>query len=490
MKISYRQLSFALILGTVGLGTVSLGIPAVSDVPRSGTLPPMQMSGQNTVHEIARTAMPAVVSISAVRQLDSLKAPSTHPDSGWFSGPGDNRPTPPRALGIGSGVIIRSEGIVLTNNHVVESAERVTVVFDEKHKTNAQVIGTDPKTDLAVLKIEGSKKNYPTINFGNSDQIREGDWAIAIGSPYGLNRSLSLGVISAKGRAQMGILDIEDFIQTDAAINPGSSGGPLLNVRGELVGINTAIFSQGGGNMGIGFAIPSKIAKEISDEIILNGRISRGWIGLMAQDLDPELAQFFKVSSDQGALISEVAPQGPAGQSDLRLGDVITQFNSQSIKGAGELKSKVGASRPGSRIPVQIVREGHPKIVTMTIREQPVAKSGVAAQLAGQLNRKKNSEAPSFGLAVDEIPTEIAKFLRIPSHQGTLVVGVSPGSPAFDAGIAPGDVILKANQRDIHGASEFQHIAKNLHGKKVVVLYVQRGPAEKVFVPLKSGTPG
>ena len=226
---------------------------------------------------------------------------------------------------------------------MVEDAEKITVIFGEKQKSKAHLVGTDPKTDLALLQIDGPKRgDYPVIAFGNSDQIHEGDWAIAIGSPFGLNRSVSFGIISAKGRAQMGILDVEDFIQTDAAINPGSSGGPLLNTQGELVGVNTAIFSEGGGNMGIGFAVPAKIAREISDALITNGHVPRGWVGMMAQDLDADLARYFKAPSAQGALVSQVSPVGPADQASVQGGDVITQFDHQTVDGAATLKSLVG----------------------------------------------------------------------------------------------------------------------------------------------------
>ena len=206
-----------------------------------------------------------------------------------------------RSLGVGSGVIIRPDGYILTNQHVIEDGEKITVTLDDKHKRPARVIGYDKKTDLAIIKVESyasdPKPNFATIQFGNSDQIQVGDWAVAIGSPFGLNRSVTSGIISAKGRNQMGILDIEDFIQTDAPINPGSSGGPLLNIQGEMIGLNTAIFSQGGGFVGIGFAIPSTIAREVSEQIISHGHVTRGWIGLSAQDLDPGRLVILKLRS-------------------------------------------------------------------------------------------------------------------------------------------------------------------------------------------------
>lgn len=524
-----RKLAFPLLLGTTSFSVAALGLQAFSDVPRG--IPFTQAQKQQTAqtpslpapvdqewigkasrafNQIAESSLPAVVSISTIRKAEPHpRAPllpglppgmigrtppgGTAPGGGEHEGgsgalPGGSggMPQDPRMLGIGSGFIIRKDGLILTNNHVVENAERVTVTLDEKHKTKARVVGTDPKTDLALIQLEGAKKDYPVISFGDSDQIREGDWAIAIGSPFGLNRSVSFGIISAKGRAQMGILDIEDFIQTDAAINPGSSGGPLLNSRGELVGVNTAIFSQGGGNMGIGFAVPSKIAKEISDELIAKGRVSRGWVGLTAQDLDKDLAKFFKVPVSQGALVSEVTPTGPAGRAALRSGDVVVKYDTHPVDGAGTLKSLVGKTKAGSNIPVEIVREGRSQLVTVAIQEQP-GTSPATPQLAGQAVKGKapDRKPPSFGLAVEDVPAEISSFLNIPSKKGTLVVGVSPGSPAFDAGIGPGDIILSANRKDVHGAKEFKRFAKDAGTQEVAVLFIQRGPTERVYVPVK-----
>jgi serine protease Do len=460
-------------------------------------------------NEIARNAMPAVVSVSTIRRM-----PPRHPQIPGFppgmpsrpGAPGLKNPElpggmlDPRLLGIGSGILIRKDGLVLTNYHVVEEAERITVLFDDKHRHKAHVVGSDPKTDLALLQIDpidGKKRDdYPTIAFGDSDQIREGDWAIAIGSPFGLNRSVSFGIVSAKGRAQMGILDIEDFIQTDAAINPGSSGGPLLNAKGELIGVNTAIFSQGGGNMGIGFAVPAKIAREISDSLALRGKVSRGWMGLTAQDLDADLARFFEVpgadrpDAIRGALISQVMPSGPADRATLQSGDVVTQFDDRAIDGASTLKSLVGKAQAGTTVPMRIIRDGKAQTLTVAIQEQPAPLRDLPSkQQAGQAAIGA-PRPPDLGIAVDDIPRDLSRALRIPPSEGTLVVGVRPGSPAFDAGIGPGDVILSANRVPIRGASDFNKLAKRLKSEKdVAVLFIQRGPVEKVYVPLRLTEP-
>lgn len=539
-----RRFASTLVAGCATLAATLLGVRAFSDVPHG---PPFTDSGTSTLSKppshsggasvnskdeelllrashafnvIAQNAMPAVVSISTIRRVphrhgmlpgmppglglddpsigeegedDARLPPSVLPPPGHgrsrkspFDESGDPAAADPRMLGIGSGILIRKDGLVLTNNHVIEHAEKITVTFDEKHKSKGHVVGTDPKTDLALVQIDGPKRNdYPVISFGDSDQIREGDWAIAIGSPFGLNRSVSFGIISAKGRAQMGILDTEDFIQTDAAINPGSSGGPLLNAKGELVGVNTAIFSQGGGNMGIGFAIPAKIAHEVADSIIANGHVSRGWVGMMAQDLDADLAHYFKVPSSQGALVSEVVPNGPASKASIQNGDVVTEFDHHPIDGASSLKSLVGKSKAGSVIPVGIVREGQAHTIKVSIQEQPGPKEPEpTAQQAGRA-AQSHAHPPSFGLAVEDVPQDISHFLHLPSRQGTLVVGVNPGSPAFDAGIGPGDIILSANRVEVHGAHDFTRLTKSIKDQDVAVLYVQRGPTERLYVPVK-----
>ncbi|MCM2278439.1 MAG: Do family serine endopeptidase [Oligoflexia bacterium] len=431
-------------------------------------------------NDIAQKATPAVVSISVVKSPEARDL-----FQGVFPGPDSDS----RSFGIGSGVFIRANGYILTNNHVVEHAEKVTVTLDEKHKLPAEVIGTDPKTDLAVIRLLGGREDFPTLSFGDSSKIKVGDWAVAIGSPFGLNRSVSSGIISAKGRARMGILDTEDFIQTDAAINPGSSGGPLLNLQGEVIGINTAIFSQGSGFVGIGFAIPARIAKEVADQLILHGRVIRGWVGISAQDLDADLAGYFHVSDPEGALVSDVAPGGPGARASLRPGDVITKFDGRKVVSAAELKAQVSESKSGSTIPIDVVREGQPLQVRLRIAQQPVdnPKRHQQAGRAGGAHPKRSDRG--WGIIVEDVPKELAGLLGFDSPRsasGALIVGVEPGSPAFDAGLSPGDVILRMNHSQIPDARSFAALARQ-QSNKDALLYVQRGSEEKIFVPLKPG---
>ncbi len=432
-----------------------------------------------TFNEIARRATPSVVSITAIKNID-------HKAMGFEIPLGHEQVM----MGIGSGVVIRSDGYILTNHHVVENSKRITVALDEKHKVLAQVIGVDPKTDLAVIKIDvdADKLKLPVLDFGNSEQIAVGDGVLAIGTPFGLTHSVSSGIISAKGRAQMGIVDIEDFIQTDAAINPGSSGGPLLNTQGEMIGVNTAIFSQGGGFVGIGFAVPSEIAKEVAFEIMDHGYVRRGYIGLMAQDMDEQLSKHFQVpTQQQGALISQVLPKGPGDEAKMRVGDVVLSFNGKSIAGASEFKNLVGKTHAPALIPIQLMREGSVLMTTVNIREQPKP-SLPGLQLAGVAAVPGVKPKPSLGLTVDEVPGTLSEALDIPPGSGAMIVDVRAGTPAFEAGLAPGDVIRSVNRKEIRTAGEFVRIANKMKEDESLVLYIQRGKDEKIFVPLKPAT--
>jgi serine protease Do len=428
-------------------------------------------------NDVARKVTPAVVSITALKRRGPRPGDPLAEVPGM---PGQDSP----GMGIGSGVVIRADGIVVTNNHVVEDAERVTVALDDKHKWKAKVLGTDPRTDIAVLKIDEKIDPLPVVAFGNSDQIQVGDWAVAIGAPFGLTHSVTSGIISAKGRSALGAFDTEDFIQTDAAINPGNSGGPLLNLNGEIIGINAAIYSQSGGFIGIGFSIPSNLAKTVSDEILKNGRVIRGWIGVVAQDMDADLARHFKSPNQTGALISNIADGGPASRSDLKVGDVVVKYDHRAVKDSSELKSLVAHTAASSKVPLEVLRKGKTAEVSVTVLEAP-RPAAPRTEMAGQAADRAGGQPPSLGLSVQDIPDEIRVAAKLKSREGVLVVAVRPGSPAFDAGLAPGDVILQANEAVVRNAEQFVSTASRRKPEETLVLYVQRGPVEKIFVPLK-----
>lgn len=454
-------------------------------------------------NDLAKRATPAVVSITTLKALPA-DSPLSEEMEGGLGGlplpfgdprhsshfPGLNQPgdkSVRRVVGLGSGIIIRADGTILTNSHVVDHAERIQVNLadsEDKNKYTAHLIGIDPKTDLAVIKLDKPPRILPTLAFGDSDGLKVGDWTIAVGSPYGLKHTVTFGIISATGRAQMGMLDTEDFIQTDAAINPGSSGGPLLDAAGQIIGVNTAIYSQGGGFSGIGFAVPSKIAHEVSEQLIAKGRVIRGWIGISAQDLDHDLASHFHTPSEVGALVSDVFEAGPAHAANLHAGDVILRFNHQNVASAAQLKSLVGKSEVGATIPLDVSREGTPETLKVHVLEAPNPDAELAkTQLAGQIGTVHDH---SLGLSVEEIPSELNEFLHLPSRTGAIIVAVNPGSPAFDAGLSPGDIVLNVNDKPIRGVRDFNRSTAGF-GSGIVVLYVQHGPADKAFVPVKLG---
>ncbi len=435
------------------------------------------IQSSRAINQIAKKATPTVVSITSVKESYEpllLELP-------------ENSERSP-SVGLGSGIIIRSDGIILTNHHLVQDARKVTVNFDEKAKTIATVLASDPKTDLAIIKVN-SEKPLPTLSFGDSDQIQVGDWTMAIGNPFGLNHTITSGIVSAVGRGQLGMLDIEDFIQTDAAINPGNSGGPLLNSKGEMIGINTAIFSENGGFVGIGFAIPSKIAKQVTEDLIKYGRVIRGWIGVYAQDMDLDLADYFKAPSSGGALVTETTKNSP-GSHILQVGDIVTQFGDHNITTAKELKSLVAKTAINSRVALRIRRRGVVQTVSIRITEQPNIARGL--QRAGRVASKHSNQANQIsqirkplGMVVQDLPEELARVFRLPIKSGAVIVDVQIGSPAFEAGLGRGDVILKVNNTEIKNEKDFRRAEPGIKSSSLSVLYIQRGMNEKLFVPLK-----
>ena len=337
-------------------------------------------NGQGFV-QVVKAVTPAVVNIVSTRTDQGTQSPHGLFDDPFFrrffgeeffrrfdeprGGQG------PRERGLGSGVIVQPNGIIVTNHHVVRKATEIQVLLADRTTYPAELIGTDPKTDLAVLKIEA--ENLPTIPWANSDGLEVGEYVLAVGNPFGLNQTVTLGIVSAVGRARMGIAEYEDFIQTDAAINPGNSGGALVNTRGELVGISTAIFSRSGGNMGIGFAVPSNMARAILDQLVSTGEVVRGWLGVSIQELTPKLAAQLGVADPKGVLVSDIIEGSPAEEAGLRRGDIIVRFDEKSIDDATQLKNVVAATEVGKRITVTLIRDEKTVVLEISIGEQPKA---------------------------------------------------------------------------------------------------------------------
>jgi len=361
---------------------------------------------------------------------------------------------------LGSGFIIDREGYILTNNHVVEKASSIKVKLSDEKEYDAKIIGRDPKTDIALIKIDVNHE-LPSATFGDSDKLEVGDWVVAIGNPFGLEHTVTAGIVSAKGRV-IGAGPYDDFIQTDASINPGNSGGPLLNLKGEVIGINTAIASNG---QGIGFAIPINVVQGLLPQLKSKGKIARGWLGVVIQKITPEIAKSFKLREAEGALVSDVAEDGPAEKAGIKRGDVIISYDGKNIKDSEMLPRVVGATEIGKKARVGIIRDGKPLVIEVIIGELP--EEGLKAS-------KKPEEEKDFGLVVQDITPEIAKHLNLKDRRGVIATDVAPGSPAGDADIRSGDIIKEIARKPIQNMADFKSAMKNANIKEGIVMLIKR----------------
>jgi serine protease Do len=370
--------------------------------------------------------------------------------------------TPPEH-GVGSGVIVTKDGYILTNNHVVDNADEVKVTLNDGTELTAKVVGKDPKSDLAVIKI--ASHDLPAIAFADSGQCEVGDVVLAVGNPFAIGQSVTMGIISATGRATMG-LDYEDFIQTDAAINPGNSGGALVDAEGRLVGINTAIYSRSGGNQGIGFAIPTDLARGIMVSLIDHGRVTRGYLGVRIQNLTPALAKQFDLKNDQGALVGEVEPDGPAAKAGLKSGDVIVKYNGHTVTDSRHLKLEVAETAPGQRVAVEVLREGSTKTMEVNVKELPATE-----HLAGNNSGEDSHESDTLkGVGVSDIDAQARQQFGIPEHvTGAVVTQVAPDCAAAEAGLKAGDVILEINHHPVKSAADAVRLTEHPKDKTTLV---------------------
>jgi serine protease Do len=372
----------------------------------------------------------------------------------------------------GSGVIVDARGYILTNAHVVESAADIEVRLSDDRKFAATLVGSDPKTDLAVVKIDPGAAALPPALLGDSDKLRIGQWAIAIGNPFGLDRTVTVGIISATGRTRVGVATYEAFIQTDASINPGNSGGPLLNIDGRVIGINTAIVSSG---QGIGFAIPINMAREVMTQLIANGRVVRGWLGIAIQDLTDELAAGFGVSSKSGVLVADVMKDGPAEAAGMKPGDVIVELGGAPIKEVTELQKRVAAIPPGRPTALIVLRDRKPTKLTVKIGEQPGEETVVAAEPKGE----------GLGVTVESLSEEMAQAYGLRGRAGVVVTGVASGGAAEAAGIKEGDVLLEVNRRRVGSVEEFKSAVAALKPGEAVPVQIERVGAGRQYIVLK-----
>jgi serine protease Do len=419
--------------------------------------------------DVAKKVSPAVVYISTEQTVKGRQVPDQFRDFfddeffRRFFGVPEQREYKQR--GLGSGFIVREEGYILTNNHVVEKAEKIKVTLPDKREFKAEVIGTDPKTDVAVIKIEGD--DFQTASLGDSDTIEVGDWAIAIGTPFGLSQTVTAGIISASGRANIGIVDYENFIQTDAAINPGNSGGPLVNIDGEVVGINTAIFSRSGGYQGIGFAIPINMAKNIMDSLITKGKVVRGWLGVMIQPVTQEIAKSFGLEEATGTLIGDVLKDGPAEKAGFERGDVIISFDGQPIDGPNTLRNIVAQTEVGKKVSVAVIRDGKEKTIEVTVGEQD---AGMQASV-----ETPSATPEKSGLTVQELTPEVANQLGYTDDEGVVISDIEAGSSASEAGLRRGDLIKEVNRHPIKSLSDYNEAMSAVGEDESFLLLIRRG---------------
>jgi serine protease Do len=434
---------------------------------------------------IVREKAPAVVAITTrqrVQEREQEQAlPEDLPFREFFRRYYGERPEPRRQQprqALGSGFVISADGHIITNSHVVEDADEIQVVFGERTNVPARLIGRDPATDIAVLKVE-PQPNMTFVAWGDSDAAEPGSWAIAIGSPFGLGGTVTVGVVSARSRdIRSGPYD--DYIQTDASINRGNSGGPLFNARGEVIGVNTAIFSPSGVNIGIGFAVPSNTARAVAEQLIRSGRVERGYVGLRLQEITPALAQALGRTDGNGALVASLEPGGPAERAGVRPGDVITQFNGQPVESGRDLSRAVAAIKPGSQVPVTVIRDGAPQELTISIGQRQEERSQQAATGAADDGGRR------LGVALAPLPEEVRRQLGLePGASGVLIQRIAPNSPAAEIGLREGDVILSANNQPVSSPSDVANAwAEAQRQKKPILLRVRReGQSLFVAVP-------
>jgi serine protease Do len=445
-----------------------------------------QPLGSNIFVEIAKKQNPAVVNISTKtkrrarppRPPRDPRAPGgKDPFQDFYDKFFGDRDKKPRS-GMGSGFIIDKEGYILTNNHVIDGADEIVVLIQDgnngEKEYDAKLIGADSKTDIALIKLilkDGDKKNFPALSFGNSDKLEVGEWVVAIGNPFGLSHTVTVGVVSAKER-NIGSGPYDEFIQTDASINPGNSGGPLMNIKGDVIGINTAIISgNSGGNVGIGFAIPINVAKGILNDLKEKGTVTRGWLGVMIQKITPDLAESFNLDRTEGALVGDVIPNSPAEKAGIKRGDVIIRFDGHEVRTMESLPKIVGSTTPGKAVKVKVIRDGKEKVLDVTIAILKDEEIKVAA-------------LDPIGIQVQDITPDIAQSLNLDNVEGVLVSDVTPGEPGGEAGLKRGDIITEVNRTKVKNTGDYNGIASKLKRGDTALMLVKRG-GTTIYIAVK-----
>jgi serine protease Do len=482
MKSRTAALALGLVLGVAGLGvartiqnsTIAQKVGAASEKNPPATLKladPKEGPSSTSYAPIVKEVLPSVVNISTSKVVkandDAMEQFQMDPMFRQFFGQGGMEvPKDRREKALGSGVIVSPEGYILTNNHVVDGATDVKITLSDKREFKARVVGADPKTDVAVLKIDAS--NITPLTIGDSSKVEVGDVAIAVGDPFGVGQTVTKGIISAKGRGGLGIEDYEDFLQTDAPINPGNSGGALVNDRGELIGINTAIISHGsGGSQGIGFAVPANLARQVMDQILKNGKVVRAYLGILPQDVTPSMAKAFGEKEAKGVVVGDVTPGSPAQENGIQRGDIILELNGKPVSDSNQLRNSISMMAPGSTVNLKTLRNGSERDRTIKLGEMPTETAKLNSQEEG------GSKALD-GVEVSNLNPETAKELGLPSSTaGVVVNGVDPSSKMAESGLRRGDVIQEVNHQSVKNVSEFQSALKK--GGDEPLLLVNRG---------------
>ncbi len=474
--------SLPLLLGLMvaAFSTHAVGSPTQPDPSTSPSMVRTERADSDVQYgfaHVVKAVRPAVVNITVSKVVatgpseDALRGvPDWFGQSPWgnrfFGTPFPNPPRTPRGPGMGTGVLVHPDGYVVTNHHVVDGAKTVTVTLLDQREFAGTIVGTDPQTDLAVIRIEG--RNLPFIPWGDSSTLEVGDYVLAIGNPFGLNSTVTQGIVSAKGRGGMGITQYEDFIQTDAAINPGNSGGALVNVNGELVGINTAIVSRTGGYQGVGFAVPASMAKHVHDSLVADGKVVRGYLGVGIQSVTPELVKAFQLDGPAGAIVTDVRDHSPADRAGLQRGDAIIEYHGQPIANPQALQRAVTTTPVGTEVTILVVRDGKRQSLQTTIIEHPMNQRVASG-------RQPDSEFTLSGVTVQELTPHVAQRLNVDRlTTGVVVTDVRAGSRAEESGLTQGDIIHEVNHQPVESLKEYQRVVTSLPKGQSALLFIHR----------------